>query len=161
MSGFDRSHRRLRWLMLAPALGFVGLMIIFPLLFTLHLSFTDAFGAVNAGKGYDGGQNYLDALGDGRRFWPAVWRTVYFTVGAVVIETILGLAIAMLLRKPFRGMRVVRSVLMVPLLATPVAIGILWLLILDPTNGIANHLLGALGVPPQEFLGLSVSRCRF
>ncbi|WP_051799510.1 carbohydrate ABC transporter permease [Catenuloplanes japonicus] len=157
MSGFDRSHRRLRWLMLAPALGFVGLMIIFPLLFTLHLSFTDAFGAVNAGKGYDGGQNYLDALGDGRRFWPAVWRTVYFTVGAVVIETILGLAIAMLLRKPFRGMRVVRSVLMVPLLATPVAIGILWLLILDPTNGIANHLLGALGVPPQEFLG-SVSQ---
>ncbi|GLY16667.1 sugar ABC transporter permease [Kineosporia rhizophila] len=157
MSGFDRSNRRLRWLMLAPALGFVGAMIIFPLLFTLNLSLTDAFGAVNAGKGYNGGQNYLDALGDGRRFWPAVWRTLYFTVGAVLIETILGLAIAMLLRKPFRGMRVVRSILMVPLLATPVAIGILWLLILDPTNGIANHLLGSVGIAPQEFLG-SVSQ---
>ncbi|GAB3276909.1 carbohydrate ABC transporter permease [Kineosporia babensis] len=157
MSGFDRSNRRLRWLMLAPALGFVGLMIVFPLLFTLNLSLTDAFGAVNAGKGYNAGQNYLDALGDGRRFWPAVWRTVYFTVGAVVIETILGLAIAMLMRKPFRGMRVVRTILMVPLLATPVAIGILWLLILDPTNGIANHLLGSVGIPPQEFLG-SVSQ---
>ena len=157
VSGFDQSNRRLRWLMLAPALGFVGLMIIFPLLFTLNLSFTDAFGAVNAGKGYNGGQNYADALGDGRRFWPAVWRTVYFTIGAVVIETILGLAIAMLLRKTFRGMRVVRSILMVPLLATPVAIGILWLLILDPTNGIANHLLDGLGIAPQEFLG-SVSQ---
>lgn len=63
----------------------------------------------------------------------------------------------MLLRKPFRGMRVVRSILMVPLLATPVAIGILWLLILDPTNGIANHLLGSVGIAPQEFLG-SVSQ---
>ena len=39
-------HRRLRWIMLAPALAFVGLMIVFPLLFTLRLSFTDAFGAV-------------------------------------------------------------------------------------------------------------------
>jgi multiple sugar transport system permease protein len=154
---FEQSNRRLRWLMLSPALAFVGLMIIFPLLFTLNLSVTDAFGAVNAGNRYNGGQNYLDALGDGRRFWPAVWRTVYFTIGAVLIETVLGLAIAMLLRKPFRGMRVVRSILMVPLLATPVAIGILWLLILDPTNGIANHLLGQIGIAPQEFLG-SVSQ---
>ncbi|GAB7038242.1 MULTISPECIES: carbohydrate ABC transporter permease [Catenuloplanes] len=154
---FERSNRRLRWLMLAPALGFVGLMIIFPLLFTLNLSLTDAFGAVNAGNSYHGVRNYADALADGRRFWPAVWRTVFFTIGAVVIETVLGLAIAMLLRRPFRGMRIVRSILMVPLLATPVAIGILWLLILDPTNGIANHLLGGLGIAPQEFLG-SVSQ---
>ncbi|MFE5307279.1 carbohydrate ABC transporter permease [Isoptericola sp. NPDC056573] len=154
---FEQSNRRLRWMMLAPALGFVGLMIVFPLLFTVNLSFTDAFGAVNAGHQYNGGQNYLDAVTDTRRFWPAVWRTVYFTVGAVVLETVLGLAIAMLLRQAFRGMRVVRSILMVPLLATPVAIGILWLLILDPTNGIANHLLGMVGIPPQEFLG-SVSQ---
>jgi multiple sugar transport system permease protein len=61
------------------------------------------------------------------------------------------------MRKPFRGMEIVRTILMVPLLATPVAIGILWMLILDPTNGIANHLLGFVGIPPQEFLG-SVSQ---
>ncbi|MEW1844477.1 sugar ABC transporter permease [Nonomuraea angiospora] len=150
---FERANRRLKWTMLAPALAFVGLMIVFPLAFTLNLSLTDAFGAVNAGKGYVGPQNFADALTDSRRFWPAVERTALFTVGAVLIETVLGLALAMLMRKPFRGIRWVRTVLVIPLLTTPVAVGILWLLILDPTNGIANHLLASVGIPPQEFLG--------
>ncbi|OWA13782.1 ABC transporter permease [Streptomyces sp. CS113] len=150
---FDQANRRLRWAMLSPALLFVGLMIIFPLLFTANLSLTDAFGAVNAGKEHIGLTNFTDALGDTRRFWPALTRTIVFTLGAVLLETVLGLALAMLLRKPFRGMRWVRTVLIIPLLATPVAIGILWLLILDPTNGIANHLLTSIGLPRQEFLG--------
>lgn len=154
---FEQANRRLKWLMLSPALAFVGLMIVFPLIFTVNLSFTDAFGAVNADNRYIGFQNYADALSDARRFWPAAWRTVIFTVVAVTLEVVLGLALAMLMRKAFRGMRMVRTVLMIPLLATPVAIGILWLLILDPTNGIANHLLGFVGIPPQEFLG-SVSQ---
>ncbi|MFJ7242732.1 carbohydrate ABC transporter permease [Streptomyces olivaceus] len=154
---FEQANRRLKWAMLTPALLFVGLMIVFPLAFTLNLSLTDAFGAVNADKRHIGLQNFLDALGDTRRFWPAARRTLFFTVGAVVLETVLGLALAMLMRKPFRGMRLVRTVLIIPLLATPVAIGVLWLLILDPTNGIANHLLAGVGLPRQEFLG-SVSQ---
>jgi len=149
----ERSHRTLRWAMLTPALAFVGLMIAFPLVYTVYLSITDAFGAVNAGARPVGLQNYGDALTDGRRFWPAVWRTVVFTIGAVLLETVLGLALAMLMRKAFRGMRWVRTVLIVPLLATPVAIAILWLLILDPTNGIANRMLAVVGIGPQEFLG--------
>ncbi|MFF1697774.1 carbohydrate ABC transporter permease [Streptomyces sp. NPDC058257] len=154
---FEQANRRLKWAMLAPALLFVGLMIVFPLAFTLDLSLTDAFGAVNADKRHIGLRNFIDALGDARRFWPAARRTLVFTVGAVVLETVLGLALAMLMRKPFRGMRLVRTVLIIPLLATPVAIGVLWLLILDPTNGIANHLLASIGLPRQEFLG-SVSQ---
>ncbi|MFR9725595.1 carbohydrate ABC transporter permease [Streptomyces sp. MS19] len=150
---FEQANRRLKWAMLAPALIFVGAMIVFPLLFTLNLSLTDAFGAVNAKKGYVGLQNFVDALEDSRRFWPAVRRTVVFTIGAVLVETVLGLGLAMLMRKAFRGMRWVRTILIIPLLTTPVAIGILWLLILDPTNGIANHLLESVGLPRQEFLG--------
>lgn len=154
---FEQANRRLKWAMLTPALLFVGLMIVFPLAFTLDLSLTDAFGAVNADKAYIGLRNFTEALGDTRRFWPAARRTLIFTVGAVLLETVLGLALAMLMRKSFRGMRWVRTVLIIPLLTTPVAIGILWLLILDPTNGIANHLLAAVGLPRQEFLG-SVSQ---
>ncbi|CAH9417035.1 ABC transporter, permease protein 1 (cluster 1, maltose/g3p/polyamine/iron) [Streptomyces globisporus] len=150
---FEQANRRLKWAMLAPAVLFVGLMIVFPLAFTLNLSLTDAFGAVNADSAHIGLRNFGDALGDTRRFWPAARRTLVFTVGAVALETVLGLALAMLMRRPFKGMRWVRTVLIIPLLATPVAIGILWLLILDPTNGIANHLLEAAGLPRQEFLG--------
>ncbi|GAA3880987.1 carbohydrate ABC transporter permease [Streptomyces sedi] len=154
---FEQANRRLKWAMLAPALAFVGLMIVFPLLFTLNLGFTDAFGAVNADRSFVGLRNFQDALSDTRRFWPAIERTVVFTVGAVAVETALGLALAMLMRRAFRGMRWVRTILIIPLLTTPVAIGILWLLILDPTNGVANHILDSLGLPTQEFLG-SVSQ---
>ncbi|SOD62937.1 carbohydrate ABC transporter membrane protein 1, CUT1 family [Streptomyces zhaozhouensis] len=154
---FEQANRRLKWAMLAPALAFVGLMIVFPLLFTLNLGFTDAFGAVNADRSFVGLRNFQDALSDTRRFWPAIERTVVFTVGAVAVETALGLALAMLMRRAFRGMRWVRTILIIPLLTTPVAIGILWLLILDPTNGVANQILDSLGLPTQEFLG-SVSQ---
>jgi multiple sugar transport system permease protein len=149
----EQENRRLRWTMISPAVLFIGLMVVFPLLYTVWLSTTDAFGAVNAYTGFLGLLNYSDALGDARRFWPAVLRTAVFTVAAVALELGLGLALAMLLRRPFRGMRWVRTIMMVPLLATPVAVGVLWMLILDPTVGIANQLLGLVGIPPQPFLG--------
>jgi multiple sugar transport system permease protein len=152
-STLQQEQRRLKWTMLAPALLFVLAMIAFPLAYTLYLSTTDAFGAVNADRSFVGLLNYGDALSDARRFWPAVWRTAVFTVAAVALELVLGLALAMLLRRPFRGIRWLRAVMMVPLLATPVAVGVLWMLILDPTVGIANQLLGLVGIPPQPFLG--------
>ncbi|APU15782.1 MULTISPECIES: carbohydrate ABC transporter permease [Actinoalloteichus] len=149
----EQENRRLKWTMLAPALIFIGVMIVFPIIYTVYLSLTDAFGAVNADSSFIGLLNFSDALSDMRRFWPAVGRTVVFTIAAVALELTLGLALAMLLRRPFRGMRWVRTIMMVPLLATPVAVGVLWLLILDPTTGIANTLLGFVGIPPQPFLG--------
>ncbi|ASO20984.1 multiple sugar transport system permease protein [Actinoalloteichus hoggarensis] len=149
----EQENRRLKWTMLAPALIFIGVMIVFPILYTVYLSLTDAFGAVNADSSFVGLLNFTDSLSDMRRFWPAVGRTVVFTLAAVALELTLGLALAMLLRRPFRGMRWVRTIMMVPLLATPVAVGVLWLLILDPTTGIANTLLGFVGIPPQPFLG--------
>jgi multiple sugar transport system permease protein len=149
----EQEKRRLKWTMIAPAVAFIGLMVVFPLAYTAWLSLTDAFGAVNAETRFLGLTNYADALGDTRRFWPAVGRTAVFTVAAVALELVLGLALAMLLRRPFRGMRWMRTILMVPLLATPVAVGVVWMLILDPTVGIANALLGLVGIPPQPFLG--------
>jgi multiple sugar transport system permease protein len=149
----EQEKRRLKWTMIAPAVAFIGLMVVFPLAYTAWLSLTDAFGAVNAETRFLGLTNYTDALGDTRRFWPAVGRTALFTVAAVALELVLGLALAMLLRRPFRGMRWMRTILMIPLLATPVAVGVVWLLILDPTVGIANALLGLVGIPPQPFLG--------
>jgi multiple sugar transport system permease protein len=149
----EQEKLRLKWTLIAPAVAFIGLMVVFPLAYTAWLSLTDAFGAVNADTRFLGLTNYADALGDTRRFWPAVGRTAVFTVGAVALELVLGLALAMLLRRPFRGMRWMRTILMIPLLATPVAVGVVWLLILDPTVGIANALLGLIGIPPQPFLG--------
>jgi len=131
---------------------FVAVMIAFPLGWTLFLSVTDASGSVRAESDFVGLENYLRILTDTDRFWPAVGRTFIFTFGALTVEMILGMCIALLLWRPFRGERWVRVAILLPLVATPVAIGMMWQLIFDPNIGFANQLLSIVGIPAQPWL---------
>lgn len=143
-------HRK--WLFSAPAMLFTIAMIVFPLGWTIYLSFTDSEGSVRAPRKLIGLENYTDMLTDTQRFWPAVLRTVIFTVGVLVAEVVLGMIIALLLRKPFRGERWVRVAVLLPLVATPVAVGMMWRMVFDPNIGVANTMLGRVGIPPQPWL---------
>lgn len=145
-------NSRLKWLFISPAVIFVVLMIVFPIGYTVYLSFTDAAGSVNRPRSFIGFDNYAMWLSDMARFWPATGRTAYFTLVAVAIELLLGLAIALLLRKPFRGQGLVRVFILLPLVATPVAVGMMWLLIFEPSIGFANELLSWLNLPAQGWL---------
>ncbi len=149
-SGWANRHRK--WLFAAPAMIFVGMLIIFPLGWTLYLSLTDSQGSVRAESDFIGLQNYLTVLSDTERFWPAVGRTLTFTGVALVCEVVLGMGIALLLWRPFRGEKWVRVAILMPLVATPVAVGMMWRLIFDPNIGFANQLLGSVGIPPQPWL---------
>ena len=150
LSSWSNRHRK--WVLAAPAMAFVALMIVFPVGWTLYLSVTDASGSVRAESDFVGLQNYLTVLSDTERFWPAVGRTVFFTVGALSIEMVLGMAIALLLWRPFRGEKWVRVAILLPLVATPVAVGMMWRLIFEPNIGFANQLLKWLGIPAQPWL---------
>ena len=149
-SHWANKHRK--WVLAAPAMIFVALLIAFPLGWTLYLSVTDASGSVRADHDFIGLENYLAVLTDTSRFWPAVWRTVYFTGGALLFEMALGMGIALLLWRPFRGEKWVRIAILLPLVATPVAVGMMWRLIFDPQMGFANQMLGWFGIPPQAWL---------
>jgi multiple sugar transport system permease protein len=146
------ANRHRKWVLAAPAMTFVALLLAFPLAWTLFLSMTDARGSVRAAFDFIGLANYLDVLTDTERFWPAVGRTAYFTVGALVLQVILGIAIALLLWRPFRGQRWVRIAILLPLVATPVAVGMMWRLIFEPSIGFANELLSWFGIAPQPWL---------
>jgi multiple sugar transport system permease protein len=146
------ANTHLKWLFAAPAMTFVAVMIVFPLAWTVYLSLTDAEGSVRAESEFVGVQNYIDVLTDTDRFWPAVLRTVAFTGVALLFEVVLGMAIAMLLWRPFRGEKWVRVAILMPLVATPVAVGMMWRLIYDPNIGLANQVLGLLGIGPQPWL---------
>jgi multiple sugar transport system permease protein len=149
-SDWANSHRK--WLFALPAMIFVALLIAVPLGWTLYLSFTDAQGSVRNSSDFVGIENYLKVLGDFSRFWPAVARTFLFTIGALVVELVLGMCIALLLWRPFKGEKWVRVAILLPLVATPVAVGMMWRLIFDPNIGFANQLLGWIGIPPQPWL---------
>jgi multiple sugar transport system permease protein len=100
------ANRHRKWLFAAPAMIFVGVLIVFPLVWTLYLSLTDSQGSVRAASDFIGLQNYLTVLTDTQRFWPAVGRTMTFTGVALVCEVVLGMCIALLLWRPFRGEKV-------------------------------------------------------
>ncbi|MEN8584884.1 sugar ABC transporter permease [Burkholderia sp. RS01] len=146
------ANRHRKWLFAAPAMIFVGVLIIFPLAWTLYLSLTDSQGSVRAASDFVGLENYFTVLTDTERFWPAVGRTLSFTLVALACEIILGMCIALLLWRPFRGEKWVRVAILLPLVATPVAVGMMWRLIFDPNIGFANQLLGLVGIPPQPWL---------
>lgn len=146
------ANRHRKWLFAAPAMIFVGVLIIFPLAWTLYLSLTDSQGSVRAATDFIGLKNYFTVLTDTDRFWPAVGRTLSFTGLALAFEVVLGMGIALLLWRPFRGEKWVRVAILLPLVATPVAVGMMWRLIFDPNIGFANQLLGAVGIPPQPWL---------
>lgn len=149
-SGWANTHRK--WLFAAPAMIFVGVLIAFPLAWTLYLSLTDAHGSVRAASHFVGFRNYLQALGDMDRFWPATARTFAFTLSALAVEMVLGMCIALLLWRPFRGEKWVRVAILLPLVATPVAVGMMWRLIFDPNIGFANQLLNFFHLPSQPWL---------
>lgn len=149
-SDWANTHRK--WVLAAPAMIFTVILIGFPLLWTLYLSITDAHGSVRADKDFVGLANYIDVLTDTERFWPSVGRTFFFTAGALSLELVLGMCIALLLWRPFRAQKWVRVAILLPFVATPIAVAMLWRLIFQPNIGAANRLLDVFGIPPQPWL---------
>lgn len=146
------ANRNIKWVFTVPALAFTAVMILFPVIYTVVLSLTDARGSIQRDFSFIGFGNFVEMFTAFPRFWPAVGRTLAFTAGAVLVELVLGLGIAMLLRKPFRGQGLVRVIVLMPIVATPVAVAMMWLLIFEPTIGFANELMSWLNLPAQGWI---------
>ena len=138
--------RHARWLFPAPALLFVFALMVFPILYTIWTSLTGWDLGTGKPATFIGPDNYVKLATD-ERFRNAIGRTLSFTALAVGAEVILGVAIALILNKEFRGRRIVSSVLLLPMMATPVAIAMVWLLMYEPTAGIVNFLLRSAHLP--------------
>jgi len=95
--------------------------------------------------------NYRKLLQD-REFWHALWVTLVYVVINVSTQTVFGLTIAVFMDRLTRSV-LVRGIMILPFLFSNVVVGLIWLWILDPSLGIANELLKAVGLPRQPFLG--------
>lgn len=151
MSQSSFTERNLPVLFPLPAVIFIALLMVFPVLYTLFLSFTNwnlTSGMPAKIVGFD---SYLRVLTE-PRFLDAVGRTFYFTVLAVIIEVVLGVTIALILNRAFVGKSIAKLLLLLPLVATPVAVGIVFNLFYDPTIGLANFVLSSLGLPQGSWI---------
>jgi multiple sugar transport system permease protein len=144
-------ERNLKYIFPLPAIIFVILLMIFPICYTLVISFTDW--ALTSGKPmrFAGFESYLSVLKD-PRFHASVWRTFAFTFGAVAAEAVLGTIIALILNREFIGKGLLKFILLLPLVVTPVAIGIVFNLFYDPTIGFLNFILNSLGLPQSGWV---------
>lgn len=144
--------KRIRYVFVLPALIFVVVMMVFPIAYTLRLSFTKWSMASLRPPEWVGFSNYVSLLINDARFWGAVGRTFAFTIIAVVVETILGVIIALVLNKETRGKNIIKTLFLLPMVATPVAVGMVWLLMYEPTIGVLNQLLTMMGLPAGLWL---------
>jgi multiple sugar transport system permease protein len=145
-----RHETRTAWLFLLPSLiGFV-VFYAFPAIRGFYLSFTDFDLLKNSGH-WIGLDNYRQMFQDAL-FWNALRVTFEYVIINIGIQTILALAIAVLMHRLTRSV-VVRSMVVLPWLLSNAVLALLWMWMLDPSLGIVNHWLNAIGIPSQGFLG--------
>jgi multiple sugar transport system permease protein len=129
--------------------------MVFPSFFNLYISLNEWFATSASPPEFVLFDNYIRLFMEDDVFPAAIAKTLYFTALAVGAEMLLGLGIALVLHREFRGQSLVRSAFMLPMMATPAAIALVWVLIYHPTLGVMNYLLSMLGISPQEWLAKS------
>jgi multiple sugar transport system permease protein len=148
----DFVDRHLVGVFMTPAVLFVVVMMILPVLFTLWLSLQRWGGGAAQPPQFVGLDNFRALLTSDARFWPAFWRTFGFTAMAVTVETVLGVAVAVLFNREFLGKGLLRTIFLFPMIATPVAIALVWRLMYEPTLGVLNDLLASVGLPTSTWV---------
>jgi len=144
-----RAYGRRYWMFAVPAALIVLAVILFPWMFTLFMSVHDW--KVTGETPFVGLDNYAKMLTD-ERFLSAVVRTLWFTTAAVVAPLLLGVWAAVCFASKFRLRGLARTLFVLPMMATPVAISLVWTMMFHPQLGVLNYILTSAGLPPSNWV---------
>jgi len=132
-----------------PALLVVGAVIIFPWVFTLWMSVREwQIGGLERFVGLD---NYLRLVSDAR-FWQSMGHTLSYTVLSVIAPMVLGTIAALIFDSKIPARGILRGIFVMPMMATPVAVALVWTMMYHPQLGVLNYLLSLGGIGPQEWI---------
>ncbi len=146
---FDREQTLTAAVFLAPALVVLGVFVFYPILAAGQLSLT-SWNGFDPVKPFVGLQNYV-ALTEDPEFWNSLLVTVLYAVGVCLLSVVSGLAVALLLDAPLRGLGLYRTIYFLPVVTSSVAAAIVWRYLLDPA-GFVNALLGQVGIQGPDWL---------
>ena len=144
-SRLTRERIRSAWLFMAPMLIVLALVAGWPLVRTMWFGFTDANLSDLEAAEFVGFVNYYYLLTD-PDWWNAVWNTLVFTGVSLILETILGMAIALTLNAHFRGRGLLRAAVLIPWAIPTVVSAQMWNWMYHDVFGVINHVLQALGL---------------
>lgn len=136
------------YLLLLPFLIHFVVVVAYPFFYSIYLSFFQA--GLNQTPRFVGLQNFVQVLGDGD-FHAALGNTFYYGVFAVTGETIIPLAVAIILNEQLRGRLIFRTAYFLPVVMSWVVVSLIWSIIFDQ-QGVINGFLQAVGMTPQPFL---------
>ncbi|MFD1673262.1 carbohydrate ABC transporter permease [Alicyclobacillus fodiniaquatilis] len=144
-----RRNRIIGWLFIAPwAIGFL-VFALYPFLSSLYYSFT-SFDMLSPPKWIAFG-NYGRLLHD-PLFWRSLYNTLYYTIISVPVSTVLAIAVALLLNMKVHGQSIYRTIFYLPSVVPIVASSVLWLWLFNPSFGLINSFLRAVGLPAPGWL---------
>ena len=148
---------RMKYFFVLPGILWVLTFTIFPLLYSLRLSFFRA--RLGRPEKFIGLQNYVDAFKD-YRFWDTMEVTLIFVIASTTITVLGGLGLALLFNREMRGQRVFRALFTMPIFTSAIAVGYLGLTIFHEQVGAVNTVLMALGMthPPAWFSNIWLAR---
>lgn len=141
-----------RWgyLCLLPTLLYLVTFVIFPVAFSMYLSFT-SWDMISPAKPWVGLSNYSRLLED-PIFRRSVANTAYYSAGYVSLVIVASLGLALLVDAPARGVALSRAIFYTPAIVSVVAISVVWIWLYEPTYGLLNAALEAVGLPPLRWL---------
>ena len=142
------NYARSYWAFVVPAGAVVAGVIVLPWVFTLVMSVFEW--KVGSNPTFVGLENYTRLFADERFQW-ATLRTLFFTALAVFFPLLLGVAAAVAFQRPFFLRGLARTVFILPMMATPVAVALIWTMMFHPQLGVLNYILTSLGLPPSAW----------
>lgn len=147
----ELSDRAIANLFLLPTILLLAAMNLFPLFWSLYLSFTEyRADSPKSVPTWNGNQNYRDALSNGD-IWQSFQITAGFTVLAVGLQLAIGFGLALLLHRKFPLKGFVTTLFLLPMMLSTAVVGLFWKYLLDPSFGIVNYLLSVIHVAPVNW----------
>lgn len=152
-----QERSRVKYVFVVPGILWVLTFTVFPLLYSLRLSFVRA--RLGQPQTFVGLDNYARAFSD-YRFWDSLKVTLFFVITSVTLTVLVGMGLALLFHREMRGQRVFRSLFTMPLFTAPIALGYLGLTIFHEEVGAVNTVLRAMGMVdlPRWFSNVWVAR---
>jgi multiple sugar transport system permease protein len=146
------SDKAIAWLFITPSVLLLLAINIFPLLWTIQLSFTNyRANRPNAPIAYVGLDNYRNILTD-PDVWQAMQATAHFVLWSIVLELVLGFGLALLINRRFRGHSFWTTIILLPMMLSPAVVGNFWTFLLQPQIGLFNSAIALLtGIDPSSF----------
>ena len=147
------SEKYFKWVLLIPLLLVLLAFMIYPMIYSIFHSFYDAD---LAGRVAVGLKNYRTMLRD-TNFWIPLGRTAAVTVICIVSELLIGLGIATLWNRNFKGENIIRGLILLPLLVAPLILSIVWNFLLEYDIGFINQFLATIGLARVKWWDLRLA----